>query len=396
MTTKGFPELQRHFQLLGVPENAMLISRTDFGHNYNHVCRAAMYAWFNRHLKLGFDEPVLERDYQRLTQQEMTIWNDEHPRPKADPEFERKLLRYWWEDSQQQLAALAPTDEASLRKYREVVGGALDIVIGRNLLAAEDIEYEEAIKTDRGNYFLMAGLLRNKPQGEELPVLFLHPKKWQGELVVWLHDDGKSGLFGEHGEPVAAARLLVDAGATVVGVDLLYQGEFLADGKPIDKTRRVKNPREAAAYSFGYNHTLFARRVHDVLTVLSFIKNHELEPKSVNLVGLDGAGPWVAAARAQAGDVVTKAVVDTGGFRFGKVSDLYDPWFLPGGAKYGDVLGMLAVAAPHRLLLAGEGNQVPALVGAVYHAADADDRVVAFDGGKETITEYAVDWLLKK
>ena len=49
----------------------------------------------------------------------------------------------------------------------------------------------------------------------------------------------------------------------MVGADLIYQGEFLADGQPLEKTRRVENTREAAAYTFGYNHTVFAQRVHD-------------------------------------------------------------------------------------------------------------------------------------
>ena len=70
----------------------------------------------------------------------------------------------------------------------------------------------------------------------------------------------------------AAVKQLIAAGKSVVGVDLIYQGEFLKDGKPLDKARAVENKREAAAYTFGYNPTAFAQRVHDVLTVTSFVK----------------------------------------------------------------------------------------------------------------------------
>ena len=35
--------------------------------------------------------------------------------------------------------------------------------------------------------------------------------------------------------------------------------------------------------------------------------------------------------------------VHLGGFRFGKVLDLHSPDFLPGGAKYGDVDGLIAL-----------------------------------------------------
>src|SRR5205814_2285747 len=115
---------------------------------------------------------------------------------------------------------------------------------------------------------------------------------------------------------------LLKSGATVIGVDLLYQGEFLADGRPLTQTPRVKNPREAGAYTFGYNHALFVHRVHDVLSVVKFVKINDGQVRRLSMVGLDGAGPWVAAARAQCGEAIDQAVIDTGGFRFGNVLDL--------------------------------------------------------------------------
>ena len=58
--------------------------------------------------------------------------------------------------------------------------------------------------------------------------------------------------------------------------------------------------------------------------------------------------------------------MDTAGFRFGQVSAIHDPDFLPGGAKYDDLPGMLAVAAPAPLFLAGEGDALPELVASAY------------------------------
>ena len=156
----------------------------------------------------------------------------------------------------------------------------------------------------------------------------------------------------------------------------------------------MKNPRESAAYTFGYNPALFARRVHDILTVVKLTRESEPAPDSVCLVGVDGAGPWVAAARAQAGDAIDRAVVDTGGFRFGKVLDIHDPNFLPGGAKYFDLPGMIALNAPGRLALAGEGDKAPEVVTTVYQAAGAADRLVTFTGDAAKIRDAAVKWLL--
>lgn len=392
MKTKGFPELLQQYASLGAKGNAMLLDRTEFGHNYNSVSRHAMYDWFNRHLKLGLKEPMQETEISRLSTEQMTVWNEEHPKPEGGDEFERDLLRYWHVDSKKQIGKLNPKDADTLKQYRETVGGGIDIVIGRGLPAAEDLEYDQNYKEDRGDFIHMMGLLRNLPEGEELPIAFLYPKQWEGRVVIWLDKAGKAGLFDGDEAPKPEIQKLLDAGVTVVGADLLYQGEFLADGEPIEKTRRVANTREAAAYTFGYNHTVFAKRVHDVLTVLSFAESHEMQPKQIDLVGLGGSGHLAAAALAQARDLITAAAIDTEGFRFGNVLDIHSVDFLPGGAKYGDLPGMLAIGAPKELWLAGEGESLPRPIGAVYKARETAPAHKSVAGPAKT--NEVVDWLL--
>jgi hypothetical protein len=118
----------------------------------------------------------------------------------------------------------------------------------------------------------VVGLLRHVPAGEQLPVVLLEPKQGSGRVAVWVSDQGKSGLFDASGQPRPAVAKLLEAGVAVVGADLLYQGEFLPPGETFDTTPRVDNPREAAAYTFGYNHSVFAGRVHDVLTLVAFAR----------------------------------------------------------------------------------------------------------------------------
>ena len=60
--------------------------------------------------------------------------------------------------------------------------------------------------------------------------------------------------------PVPSPPESLCAGVTVVCADLLFQGDFLEDGEPVKQTRVVANPREFAAFTFGYNHGLFAQR----------------------------------------------------------------------------------------------------------------------------------------
>jgi hypothetical protein len=368
----------------------MLKRGEHFPHNYNAVSRSAFYTWLNRHFKLGQKEPVIERDYEPLPRAQLTVWDEQHPAPKAaDPDFERQLLRQLHDDAQKQLAAERATPE----RFRKAYGSAFDIILDGGLAEVGDVEWTETKKVDRGSWSEISGLFRNKTYREELPAVICSPKKANGHTVVWQNGEGKAALYAADGSLQPDVAKLVNSGATVIGVDLLYQGEFLADGKPLARTPRVKNPREAGAYTFGYNHALFVHRVHDVVSVVKFVKKQEPAPR-ITVVGLDGAGPWVAAARAQCGEAIDQAVIDTGGFRFGKVLDLHDPNFLPGGAKYGDLPALLALGAPGRAWVGGETAEGLALARSQYKAVNAETNLTPFSGEAQQVRAAAIEWLL--
>jgi dienelactone hydrolase len=397
MPSKGFPQLKQHYAMMGASENVMLKPLVHFDHNYNYVSRAAMYGWVNKHFKLGLAEPILEQDYQRLTQEEMSVWDAQHPRPESGPAFERKLLRWLTDDANRQIQQAS----SSVEEWRRTVGRAMDVVIGRNLAQTGPVSFEAVGSEDKQPSFtLRKGLLRNSKHEEELPVLFLQPAQPSGRTVIWASESGKAGLFtgdtSRSAQPKPEIAKLLAAGVEVVGVDLLYQGEFLSDGKPLSRTPRVKNPREAAAYTFGYNRAVFAERVHDLLSVISFLQARQPKPGAIDLAGLDSTGPLVAAARAQAGDAIRSAAIFTGGFRFGGVLDLQTPDFLPGGAKYGDVPGLLALAAPGKLWLGGEGDHAPELVQNMYKKAQAADNLSLSTAARSDSTAAAVKWLIGK
>ena len=397
----GFPELKQLYKMLDVESQVAATPMTHFMHNYNYVSRAVMYGWLNKHLELGFEEPIVEEDFQPLSEEEMTVWDDEHPRPPAGDDYERSLVGWINKDSEKQMAALVPTDADSLARYRQIVGAAVDVMIGRRL---EDVRIEIVGKTppeDHGDYLLVRWLVRNTAAGEELPTVVMMPKQSsRREAVIWIDPIGKQGLFDESGEPKAAVRKLLAAGKSVVGVDLFGQGEFTADGEPIQKARLVTdsgrdNWAGYAGYTFGYNHSLFSKRVHDILTMIALVKHGGHAAEKVHLIGLAGAGPWVAAALAQAPDAVDRVVVDTAGFRFADVAAFDDPDFLPGGAKYLDLPGILALAAPGELWLAGEGAEAPPVVAAAYRAAGQTDQLTVFDQEASKKQAAAVDWILR-
>jgi hypothetical protein len=340
MAADGFPKLRQIYGLFGAEDNVQLTALPQFKHNFNSVSRMPMYSWFNQHFHLGLHEPIVEKDYPLLTKNEGTVWDAAHPRPPTGPEVERQILRTLTAATSQPLAGLSPDE------FRRIAGPAVDVLIGRNLGEVGQVEWAPLHVNPRDGYAETAGLLRNVTHREELPAIVLQPEHGNGSVVIWLEGSGKASLYGDGPDPrprTEVQRLLAQ-GSTVIGVDLLWQGEFLAYGSAMERARIVDDNWGVPGYTFCYNSSLFAQRVHDILTAVTFART--LGPKDAKLVvvGLNGAGPLVAAAVPQARGAITGAAIATAGFRFSQIRDVRDVNFLPGGAKYGDLPGLIALA----------------------------------------------------
>jgi hypothetical protein len=323
MPTKGFPELQKHWAMMGAPDNVRLWAHSEFAHNYNIVTREHIYGFFNEHFKLGLPADRLkERDYEPLTREQLTVWSAEHPQPPGGPEFEKKLLRWWYEDAKQQIEKDIPT-------FRKIAQPAIEALIPRV-----------------------------SPVG-----LGTSPKY----------------------------AMIVSEEAVSPYADALKQEGFSVSFQRLahpSQTEKVKNPRESAAYTFGYNHPLFVKDVQQVLASI-----HSTIPGGTSKVVLFGVGPAGSAAVAGASaltDKIDAVVLDTKGFRFQNVSNIRDPLFFPNGAKYGDLPGMIALGAPRKLFLMGEPTP-PGLVAAAYETAGKPDTLRVSE--KQDV-DAAVKWLI--
>ncbi len=394
LATKGLPQLQQLYRLLGVPDRVMGRVLLQFPHNYNYVSRGVMYGFMNERLRLGLEPPIVEEDYKPLSMAESSVWDDKHQRPPGGPEFERKLTAWMTADAAQQLERLKPTDAASLAEFRRVTGGAWDVLIGRGLPDASAVAFAPLRTTERDGYSETAALARYLPGREEIPARLLKPKTWNHRLVIWLDEAGQRGLFDDD-HPRAAVKKLLDSGSAVLGADLLYQGEFLADAQPLTKTRRVKNSRDYAGFTCGYNHPLPAARAQDVLTLIAVAKTLDDRPTLIDLIGIGAAGAYAAAARAQAGAAVERLAIDVGKFRFANINSIDDPNFFPGAAKYGDIDGLIGLAAPQPALVAGLEADEVRLTGAAYAAAEGKSSLRSVPSNNETESAL-VDWLIAK
>jgi dienelactone hydrolase len=392
MPQTGFPALQRHYAMLDVPDRVALFPFPQFPHNFNYPSRAAMYGWMNRFLHLGQPDPIVEEDFVPLTREEATVWDDTHPAPSSGEAAERAVTRWWSEQNDHHMIGLRPHDKDTLDRYRAVVGGALSAMASRELPAVADVDAVVTGREHQGNIEIRRGSLRQTRWGEITPFVEAAPDRPNGNVVLWLDEDGKEAIFDASGAPRPAIATLLTSGDTVLSVDVFMTGEFLKGPNASPRNRMVDGP-PVAAFTYGYNPPLFLQRVHDVIAALRYARSRS--HAEVRLVGLGrAAGAWAAMARGVASSLVDRAAIDTGGFRFASVATLDDAAFLPGGAKYDDLPGALAVAAPGPLWLAGEGKRIPAVVDAAYRAAGALRAVTLGVSRGARVEREAVKWLV--
>lgn len=366
METEGFPELRKHYAMLGVPDKVRLFPYLQFEHNYNAVSRAAMYGWLNTHLRLGVETPVRERDFVPLTREEATVWTNGHAAPTGGGGHEKAITRWWRDDATRQLAALTPRDRAGLEKFRELVGGAVAAIIGRGVPNGRDIEATSLPSQDAGRAAPHVNKkLRWAQFEEQVDVAHYQPRTPGSTAVVWVRAGGNR--FTDAAPDTALLSKWLGAGYHVLVPEPL-RGH--ASAQPLVENRR------SGVFTFGYNSPLVVERAHDVLATLAYARTSVGPRGRVVLVALDraSAGPAVLAL-AQAGKQIDAAAMVPDGFRFEAARSIDDPSFLPGGTKYGDLPGLLALAAPVRLWVAGEPKEKLAVVEAAYRAAGAENAL---------------------
>ncbi len=224
MPEEGFPELQQLYGLYDKTASVELFPAAHFPHNYNHVARVHLYGWVNRLFGLGIKEPILERDFQLLRREQLTVWDDQHPRPDSGIDYERTLTRNWAEQIDAALGTdHSSTQDPSLRQTRLQLRRD-----GWNSLAS----LAELYRSDS-----VAKVVPESPQLSDPPI----------RVRLSYSEKLSQAAEGEH--------------LTLVIRDpLASPDESLA---PV-----VPNPRPAAAYTYGYNAPPTIRRLGVLMDAL--------------------------------------------------------------------------------------------------------------------------------
>lgn len=345
VATKGLPDLQRLYKQLGAEGLVTAHIATQFPHNYNLPSRLAMYEFFNKHFKLGHQSPIKERDFTFSTQTDLTVWTTDHPVPKGDAigEVHEKAICAWM-TSQDDKNISSLINDNKTTKLREIVGTAWEIMIGNKPLSKEEVTYEMLHKEEKDDCLIIQGSIKNTRDGKEVKCVFLYPNNWNGDATLWLSLKGGDSLFA-NGTPTLAAQKLLSQGTAIACPTLYLQGATEQPKAGDNLKTKTGEFREFSGYTFGYNPSLLAHRVHDAMAMVTMMQNQSKYPvKQIKIHGSDGAG----AIALVTGVLLRNSHVtaDLEGFRF---VDLKSPWdvnFVPGAVKYGDIEALLKLTGP--------------------------------------------------
>ena len=346
LKTKGHPDLVDLYKRLKAGNAYEAHFDIHFKHNYNHVSRTHMYQFVNKHFGLKLAKPVLERDFELMSGEELSVWNADGTRPKdykAGAEHERELNQVWAEANDAQVAKAL-----NEKKYEEFRAG-WETILNRTLSDVGAVEFELIEKEKQPGFMTLAGLIKNTEAREVLPSLFYYPDNWIGTVTILLTQTGKSGLFqGAVKSPTETVKGYLDQGHAVVGVDLFGQGEFLdADQKSITNEaitysgKKEVEPtswQRSPVYYYGYNDSIFVRRVHDIFSTVKMVQTSEKwDVKSIQIAGQGAFGAVAQAAAAFSDGAFGKVEAKLDGFRFEKLDDFWGEHFVPGAVRLGDV-----------------------------------------------------------
>ncbi len=377
----GLPELKRLWGLYGKPELVEAKAWLQYGHNYNSHSREFMYSWFQKHLQ-GKDEEVKEMDYEPLTIKELSVFDERHPRPKDELNAEalRKTLIERDEKWLQELRS--GSDAKAVARFREILFPALKAMINSELPDKIAIR-KGPLESKHEGFVMHRAVLGRIDETDAVPCAGIYnPKTAEPKLIIWAHPKGKSSLL-QDGKLTPIAKKLTDAGYSIVAPDLLGIGE-----------QKHKTPfkvdQSFAGYTFGYNRSLLAQRVHDLLTLVTFGKRI-LQSQSIQLVGWNEAGPWTILAKALAGDSVAKTAADMNKFSFNSIRETSDPMMLPGAIKFGGMSSFQALCAPGELLVHNE-EATDEFLKACYSTAGATKRLTR--SRDRWSDEKVADWLI--
>ncbi len=352
LETRGYPELQRIYSYYHKTDNLEAWVHPEFGHNYNSVSRKHMYGFLVKHLNLK-DISIEERSFVAKTSDELTVFDQAHPRPK-DSADAATLRADWIRQSQASIEKLLlPVNK---EQYHEIVGPAREVLLGGEAPSISELTISAAkpVEKDSGvsETFL---LVSRKDDASVIPVTVLSASKPNGKLLCWFDPRGIECIKDTTEAESAMIKKLLKEGTTIVVADIRGFGS----NRPSDGKSMLPVNSRYYGYTFGYNRPLIASRVRDIAAVVTFVADTaKVETPTIDLLGTGEAGPCVLLAQSIFTGIILKTTADLNGKSFSDINDLQDPLFLPGALKYGGFAGLASQSSCFIITLHGVNEQL--------------------------------------
>lgn len=316
METKGFPELKALYSLLGSPNNVELTARLEFEHNYNQVSRESMYRLFDRHFDLN--SITEESEIKFVEPNQLSVWTGETRPNSADVELEVQLLQHWARSRREKLNQFAYDESKStaqrIQYFRHRVGDLLG-----SRISPPSMQWH-----------------RDEPRRQ--------PAEFGRQIEIWKgEDDAQNPIEMKLTIQKAPTRRLT----LIVGQNEKLKDQLLKSGfnvaelnliPGVEKNALVNNGREAAGYTFGYNLSLFAARVRQLIAVTQALSQEARFSKHQLILvgtGKESATTLVAASQLN-NQLQTAVLLDIESFSFEQHNDLKESYFFPGGTAFGE------------------------------------------------------------
>lgn len=342
MTVEG-PAIEGIYKLFNA-QDKVRYKVLNFGHNYNQTTREQVYAFFGEHLLRAPDPAALkEAPYPPAATLDLRVFPDGKP-PQGTLTM-AELAAQLTAQAKAELAALAPKDRASLKRYQDTLMPAwrhtLQVSVpGRGELVTQSLGTEAV-----GSVVRTRLLLGRQHRGDRLPVVRLE-SPGSKTTVVLAHPSGKSAYLDATGAPSGLAKTLVDKQCSVLLLDAFMTGELN------DAAIAAKRAKQADLFFTCYNRTDAQERAQDLITACAYARTQT--KGRVVLCGSGMAGLWALLAAPAADAVVADANgVDTAADATYLNADL----FVPGLRKLGGFEGVALLAAPRPLLVHNTGGR---------------------------------------
>jgi dienelactone hydrolase len=342
MTIEG-PAIAGIYKLFNAQDKARY-KVLNFNHNYNQSTREEVYAFFGEYLLRASNPAALkEAPYPPASTLDLRVFPD--GKPPQDTLTMAGLAAQLTVQAKAQLAALAPKDRATLKKYQDTLMPAwrhtLQVSLpGKNELASQ------ALGTDALGSVVRTRLsLGRRQQGDRIPAILLEPAGNKAAVVL-AHPAGRSAYLDAAGAPSGLAKTLLEQKCSVLLLDTFMTGEAA------DAAIAAKRAKQADLFFTCYNRTDAQERVQDLITACAYARTQT--KGKVVLCGSGIAGLWALLAAPTADAVVADAnaidAADDG-------TCLNQGLFVPGLRKLGGFEGVAMLAAPKPMLLHNTGGR---------------------------------------